>query len=42
MKKLEVKVKRLKELFDIPKSSLHEMLKKKEPKDYFLIERIRR
>jgi len=42
LKELGVKVRRLKELFGIPKSSLYEMLKNKESKDNFLIERIQK
>ena len=42
MKNLGVKINRLKELFEVPKSSLYEMLKEKEHKDHLLIERIRK
>ena len=42
LKELGVKVRRLKELFGIPKSSFYEMSKNKEPKDNFLIERIQK
>jgi len=39
LKELGVKVRRLKELFGIPKSSFYEMSKNKEPKDNFLIDK---
>jgi len=41
LKRYGVKVRRIKELFGIPKSSLYEMLKDKEDKDYTLTEMIK-
>jgi len=41
LKRYGVKVRRIKELFGIPKSSLYKMLKDKEDKEHTLIERIK-